>query len=142
MCRTSLMALPVSLHDKAANTTSKRGPIMRNVFILFLLVSIVLLLATPLVADDENSTSLIAVKGSQKASGVITLQISQGTKSLELNCNEGMSGCADLKKGNYRMLVLPKNRGMYDCQNVRVFAESSTDPDNDEKLGEYCLAGK
>ena len=114
---------------------------MRNVFILLLLASLVLLLGIVASADD-NPTLPITVKSSDKGSGVITIQISQGAKSAELNCNENMSGCTELKKGNYKMLVLPKNRGMYDCQNVRIFAESSTDPDNDQKLGEYCLVAK
>lgn len=114
---------------------------MRNVFLLLVLASIVFFFGIA-AAADENSTSLISVKGSDKASGVVTLQIAQGPKVYELTCNESMPSCADLKKGNYRMLVLPKNHGVYDCQDVRVFAESSTDPDNDEKLGEYCLVTK
>jgi hypothetical protein len=33
---------------------------------------------------------------------------------------------------------LPKNRGMYDCQNVDWF-QVAADPNKDEKLAEYCL---
>jgi hypothetical protein len=36
------------------------------------------------------------------------------------------------------MVRLPKNRGMYDCQNVDLYPRTA-DPENEEKLGEYCL---
>lgn len=81
------------------------------------------------------------VKNSETNSGVVTLQISKESKEFELTCNDGLPGCTVLKKGTYRMLELPKNRGMYDCKNVRVYAESAAGPE-DEKLGEYCLVGK
>ena len=106
---------------------------MRNVFIL-------LLLGTAALAADDNPSSVITVKSSEKNSGVITLQITKNAKSFELTCNDGAGSCADLKKGNYKMVELPKNHGMYDCQNVDIFAESASE--DDQKLGEYCLISK
>ena len=113
---------------------------MRKAFFFSLAVTIVFLLSA--MAADEAATTVISVKGSQKSSGVITLQITKDSKSYELNCNESMPSCVDLKKGTYRMVELPKNHGMYDCQNVRVFAESAVSTDDDAKLGEYCLAAQ
>lgn len=113
---------------------------MRNALI-FLFLSFILVGAMALAAD-ESSTSAITVKASAKSSGVVTLLITKDAKSFQLSCNETMPSCVDLKKGNYRMLELPKNHGMYDCQDVRVFAESATSTDDDSKLGEYCLAAQ
>jgi len=115
---------------------------MRNARIVLLLVASVLLLGIIALAADDEATSLITVKSSAKSSGVVTLQIAKDTKTLELTCNLNMPSCVDLKKGNYRMLELPKNHGMYDCRDVRVFAESGTSTEDDDKLGEYCLADK
>ena len=36
------------------------------------------------------------------------------------------------------MVRLPKNRGLYDCQNVDIYP-TSANPDVDQKIGEYCL---
>jgi len=114
---------------------------MRKALILLSLASIVLLLGNA-VAADEDSTSVITVKNTQKTNGVITLQISQGSKAYELTCNEGMPSCADLKKGSYKMVELPKNHGIYECKNVRIYSDSSSASEDDEKLGEYCLVTK
>ncbi len=91
------------------------------------------------VAGDEASTSVITVKGSAKNTGVVTLEVTKDSKSYELTCNETMPSCAELKKGNYRMLELPKNRGVYECRNVRVYPESAANADDAAQLGEYCL---
>ena len=109
---------------------------MRNAIIF---LSALVLVGALAFAADEEATSAITVKGSQKSSGVITIQISKDSKNFELNCNQTMPSCVDLKKGTYRMLELPKNHGMYDCKDVRVFAESAASTDDDAKLGEYCL---
>ena len=94
------------------------------------------------VAGDGSPTSVITVKSSAKNTGVVTLMVTKDSKSFELTCNESMPSCADLKKGSYRMLELPKNRGVYECKNVRVYAESVSDVDNAEQLGEYCLVAQ
>ncbi len=40
------------------------------------------------------------------------------------------------------MVELPKNFGMYECQDVEVYPESAVTEDKDQKLGEYCLVEK
>jgi hypothetical protein len=62
-------------------------------------------------------------------------------KAVELQCNQSSPSCASLKGGKYVAVLLPKNHGMYDCNNVDVYSETAN-PDNDEKLGEYCLLDK
>ncbi len=113
---------------------------MRNIFFLFLLLSVALFVCIPAIAQDETPATPITVKSVEKSSGVITLQITKESKNFELTCNEGMPSCTDLKKGTYKMVELPKNHGVYDCKNVRVFAESAGE--DDEKLGEYCIITK
>jgi len=115
---------------------------MRNVLILFALFAFAQMLGAAAFAGDDTPAALIAVKSSQKGSGVITLTVVKDSKTFELQCNEGMPGCSDLKKGNYKMVELPKNHGIYDCKNVRVYGESATGSDDDEKLGEYCMLTK
>lgn len=115
---------------------------MRKLFILSFLSALVLGLGIVAVAADDNPASLVTVKSSDKNSGVVTLQIAKESKNLELTCNEGVSSCADLKKGNYKMVELPKNHGMYDCQNVDLYPESASGSEDDQKLGEYCLVTK
>jgi hypothetical protein len=39
------------------------------------------------------------------------------------------------------MVTLPKNHGVYECQNVDLFPGAS-DPDDAKKVGEYCLLEK
>jgi hypothetical protein len=113
---------------------------MRKAHFVFLLVVFSLVISAASVAADDVPTWVITVKSLEKNSGVITLQIVRDSKAFELTCNEGMPGCTDLKKGNYKMTELPKNHGVYDCNNVRVYAESAGE--DDEKLGEYCLITK
>lgn len=37
------------------------------------------------------------------------------------------------------MVQLPKNRGMYDCQNVEMYRGDPEKPEAAEKVGAYCL---
>jgi hypothetical protein len=39
------------------------------------------------------------------------------------------------------MVTLPKNHGLYECQNVDLF-QGASDPDSGTKVGEYCLGEK
>ena len=100
-----------------------------------LLVCLVLLMSVQLFAEEKSK---ITVKGSEKNSGVIIVTINDGKKSVELNCNDGFPHCAAPKPGEYWMVRLPKNHGVYECQNVDLF-QATDDPDTAEKVGEYCL---
>jgi hypothetical protein len=113
--------------------------LMRNPFLLFCLFG--LLAATQLRAQDK---SLITVKGGEVNSGVVILTAHQAAGSEQaftLHCNKGVGGCKVLEAGTYLMVRLPKNWGIYDCNNVDLYP-STADPATSEKLAEYCLIEK
>lgn len=75
------------------------------------------------------------------------MDILKADKEYQLQCNQGASGCTNLKNGNYWMVALPKNFGLYDCSDVEIYPESAATPetnppDKNKKLGEYCLVEK
>lgn len=88
---------------------------------------------------QESST--IAVKKAELNTGVVIVDISKAGRVYELQCNAGVPGCVALKPGKYQMLELPKNRGMYDCKDVEVYPETTTNPEpnGSDKIGEYCM---
>jgi hypothetical protein len=95
----------------------------------------VLLFAMALWAQDKTQ---VTVKKTQSGSGVVLVTVAENGKQLDLQCTEQQAWCTAVKTGDYQMVRLPKNHGMYDCQNVDLFS-STADVDNDQKLGEYCL---
>jgi hypothetical protein len=92
------------------------------------------------VLAQEKST--ITVQGNQLNNGVVIMDIVLDRKAYRLTCNQAMSGCTPLKSGRYQMVQLPKNFGMYDCQDVDVYADTANTSDDNRKLGEYCLEEK
>ncbi len=106
---------------------------MKNIWIL-----LVVLIAMQAFAQDKTK---ITVKSAEKNSGVIVVTINDGKKTAELNCNDGFPQCAAPKPGEYWMVKLPANHGVYECQNVDLFP-SASDPDTADKFGEYCLVEK
>jgi hypothetical protein len=68
----------------------------------------------------------------------VTVKTATTSNGLELQCTAEQAWCNAVKAGDYQMVRLPKNHGMYDCQNVDLFP-SGADVENDQKLGEYCL---
>jgi hypothetical protein len=102
-------------------------------------VAIVVLLVAAFALAQEKS--VLTVKDSSVATGVVLVEAQSAGKAVELQCNQGSAECTQLKKGNYVMITLPKNHGMYDCQNVDIYPETA-DPENTEKLGEYCFTTK
>ncbi len=115
---------------------------MRNVLIIFWLI---VLSAAMQLAAQEKST--ITVKGSELNNGVVILTVQQaGTSEQDagafvLHCNKGTVNCTKLEAGTYLMVRLPKNWGIYDCNNVDLYP-TTADPATSEKLGEYCLIKK
>jgi hypothetical protein len=95
----------------------------------------VLLFALTLWAQDK---ALVTVKSSESVSGMLLVTVTENGKKLQLQCTAQQAWCTAVKAGEYQMVRLPKNHGMYDCQNVDLFA-STADVENDDKLGEYCL---
>jgi hypothetical protein len=106
---------------------------MKRVLILLLLLAAVALLA--------QEKSQITVKETTVSTGVVIVTANAAGKPVELQCNQSMSACTVLKPGDYWMVRLPKNHGMYDCANVDLFPKSA-DPETSEKIGEYCLIQK
>jgi len=118
---------------------------MKNAMILFSLLILFRMFGAVQVSAQEKSN--IAVRGSQTNNGVVLLDVLKAGKTYQLQCNQDAPGCVSLKNGNYQMLELPKNFGLYDCRDVEVYPESVTVPeptarDKNQKLGEYCLMGK
>lgn len=108
------------------------------------LILLVLALGVPMMAQDQST---ITVKNSEVNNGVVIITAvqaaaeGQAKASLQLNCNKGASSCKAPEPGTYLMVRLPKNWGMYDCQNVDLYA-ASANPSSDQKIGEYCLNEK
>ena len=106
---------------------------MKRALFVFVILAAVLALAQEL--------SQVTVKSSEVNSGVVIITAMEGRSSLELQCNKNMIGCKTLEPGNYVLVRLPKNHGMYDCANVEIFA-SGADPAESQKIGSYCLIQK
>jgi hypothetical protein len=113
---------------------------MNKRIILFRLLALFLLLGTVPVSAQENSK--ITVTGSEVNNGVVILDVLKAGRAYQLQCNQGAPGCATLKIGNYQMVELPKNFGMYECRDVESYPESAVTSDKDKKLGEYCVVEK
>jgi hypothetical protein len=113
---------------------------MKTRIVLSLLMALFLLSGAMKASAQEKSA--ITVKGSELNNGVVIVDVIKGGKAYELQCNQGASGCTQLKSGKYQMVELPSNRGMYECRDVQVFPESADTTDTDQKIGEYCLTDK
>lgn len=118
---------------------------MKHAIILLTLVLAVVLFASVRAAAQDQAT--VTIKSSEVTSGVVILNVVQpntpdaGKASFELHCNKGNSGCKAPDSGTYLMVRLPKNWGMYDCDNVDLYP-ASADPAKTQKIGEYCLIEK
>ena len=97
------------------------------------------LLPVGIVAQEKSS---IIVKDTTVATGAIIVTIETAGNSVDLQCTQGMPACTELKAGKYLMVQLPKNRGLYDCQNVDVYPADTPDPAKAQRLGAYCLVQK
>lgn len=108
------------------------------------LILLVLAVGAQAMAQDQST---ITVKNSEISNGVVIITAvqaptgDQAKRSLELHCNKGASACRAPEAGTYLMVRLPKNWGMYDCQNVDLYP-TSADPATAQKIGEYCLNEK
>lgn len=107
-------------------------------FLFFALFLFVFLAAMPICAQEQPESRTVTIRSSEINSGVVILAARDGKNSFDLHCNQGMTGCAVLQPGNYLMLRLPKNRGMYQCVNVELYRNTSS-PELGEKIGQYCL---
>ena len=112
---------------------------MKKAVILFVAVVLCVLFApVALSAQEQGESKGISVKGKELNNGVVILAVQEGKNSFELHCNKDASGCTILELGDYMMIRLPKNRGLYECANVDVYRKSANSEVRD-RLGQYCL---
>jgi hypothetical protein len=110
------------------------------VSLLVVLTAAFIILASGLALAQEKTP--VKVKSSQVVTGVVIVHVEKGGNSLELQCNEGAGSCKALASGDYLMVELPKNYGMYDCKNVEVYRGNLDKPEAAELAGAYCLMEK
>lgn len=112
---------------------------MKQGAVLFLvLLLLVFLAAVPMLAQEQSELRTITIKSSDINNGVVILAAREGKNSFELHCNQGMSGCTVPESGNYLMLRLSKNHGIYQCTNVELY-RTTTGSELGDMIGQYCL---
>jgi hypothetical protein len=113
---------------------------MKKIILFFVAALVLLILFRPvaLSAQDQPEPQKITIKSKEIKNGVVILGVQEGKNSFELQRNKDFVGCAALETGDYLMVRLPKNRGMYDCANAEVYRKA-TNSEAGEKLGQYCL---
>jgi hypothetical protein len=106
--------------------------------LFFALLLFVFLAAVPMLAQEQPDLRTITIRSSEVNNGVVILAAREGKSSFELHCNQGISFCAVPEPGNYLMLRLPKNRGVYQCANVELY-RTTTGSELGDRIGQYCL---
>jgi hypothetical protein len=112
-----------------------REALMKRTISLFALLTVAFIILATAQALAQDKTP-VKVKSSEVVTGVVIVHIQKEGKSLDLQCNQGAGTCKALQSGNYQMLELPKNYGMYDCRNVEMYQDKSGAA---VKIGDYCL---
>ncbi len=108
-------------------------------------ILLVTVLAAIWAMAEEKST--VVIKGTETVGAVIIITGQPATpvagkhNLFELQCTKGMSFCASPKPGEYVMVRLPKNWGIYECANVDLYPNGA-ETDTGQKIGEYCLTEK
>jgi len=110
---------------------------MKSMVSLFVVGIVVFMLSAASFAQERTP---VKVKSSEVVTGVVIVHVQKDAKTLDLQCNQGASGCKALQSGDYLMVELPKNYGMYDCQNVEMYRVDQDKPQAAQKIGEYCMA--
>lgn len=113
---------------------------MKKGIVFFILLALFLLFCG--VAASAQERSYMTVKGKDLNNGVVIVEVVRDGKAYRLMCNENMPGCSALKNGRYQMVELPKNFGMYECKDVEIYPEFAVNPEEGQKLGEFCLEEK
>ena len=112
---------------------------MKKMFVLGLaIITLGLFIPIFLCAQDESVTEKITIKNKEVNNGVVILSVRGEKSPFELQCNKGATGCTVLDTGEYIMIRLPKNRGLYDCANAEVYRKVE-DAQSGNKIGQYCL---
>ena len=112
---------------------------MKKAVILCLAI-VLLILCAPVAmsAQDETASEKITIKSKEVNNGVVILGVQGVKNSFELQCNKGATGCTLLDPGEYVMVRLGPNRGLYDCENAEVHKKSAEGQPTD-RIGQYCL---
>jgi hypothetical protein len=108
--------------------------------VILCVATVILVLGTPVVmsAQDETASEKITIKSKEVNNGVVILGVQGLKNSFELQCNKGATGCTLLDPGEYVMVRLGRNRGLYDCENAEVYKKSAEAQPTD-RIGQYCL---
>lgn len=109
---------------------------MRKIIGCTLLVLFLFLASAEGLAQER---SYITVEGNRLNNGVVLVDILKAGKTFVLQCIRGAPGCAALNNGQYQMVELPQNFGMYECRDKDVEVYADDDNRRQKKLGEYCL---
>jgi len=111
---------------------------MRAVSLAALIVFILCLTAR---SAAQVKSEVTVTRSETTSNGVVFVYAKQAENSIELQCNAGMVHCNRLQAGTYVMIEMPKNRGIYDCADVRLY-RNAEDVDAGNQAGEYCLERK
>jgi hypothetical protein len=113
---------------------------MKRVTILLIALVLCFFLTSAMqtLAQDQRDVTTITIRSSEVNNGVVILAAREGKNSFELQCNKNLPGCTVLEPGDYSMVRLPKNYGVYDCANVDMY-RTTNDSKLGDKVGQYCL---
>ena len=108
--------------------------------VILCVAMVLLVLCTPIAmsAQEETPNEKITIKSKDVNNGVVILGVQGVKNSFELQCNKGASGCTLLDPGEFVMIRLGHNRGLYDCENAEVYKKSAEAQPTD-RVGQYCL---
>ena len=113
----------------------------KNVSLLAVLAFLVVLAGPRSLAEGRSQ---VKIKGTKTVNGVVVVDVVRAGKTVSVQCNDGQPACNPLKAGDYWLLELPENHGMYDCKNVEVYPGDKDpgdedDRDESQRLGASCL---
>ena len=91
----------------------------KSVSVLAAVIALFVTFAVQRSAADDRSQ--VKVKGTRTENGVVAVDVVKAGKKVSLQCNDGQPACNPIKAGDYWLVELPANHGMYDCKNVEVY---------------------
>jgi len=89
----------------------------RNVSLFIALTAAFVIMATQLAFVQDKAP--VKVTGSQVVTGVVIVHVQKDKKTLDLQCNQGVSSCKALQSGSYLMLELPRTTGCTTARTLR-----------------------
>ncbi|HUK23870.1 MAG TPA: hypothetical protein VLV49_04770 [Terriglobales bacterium] len=113
----------------------------RRVIILAAAVLALMLWAAPQSASQDEH-EVITVKSAESNNGVVIVRAEANKVAFELQCNQQMLSCTSLHPGQYVMVRLPKNWGIYICANVNIYQMAEDSTALGDPVGQYCVIEK